>query len=231
MKKTRRVRWTDLLFLLGFLALFVGCIASSHRSARTVEPRRVSMSAGYSHVSNLEESSEKPIQLADVDVRTGLAKGIDLGFEHTWDVSENHNGAYSSVWGDVKFQLTNRENEVGQPILSVGLLKGYAYKCNAKTHFTGFPLFLSMRATDRITASLFYRHEYLSEDFAPSKFKKPRTTFGGGLELALADESKGFWVPKLGLSVSTFNALCGGEGDNGLVVNLGLSLDSPLRAR
>jgi len=230
MKTNRTLRWSDALFLLGSLALFVGCIASSHRTARTLEPGRLSTSVSYSQVNNLEDMSEKSIHLAGVDIRRGLARGIDLGFEHTWDVSENHNGAYSSVWGDVKFQLTNRENDIGYPILSVGLLKGYAYR-RGKAHFTGLPLFLSMRASDRITASLFYRHEYLSKNFIPSEFRDPRMTFGGGVEFAFADEVKGSLVPKLGIAVSTFNSLGGGKGENGLVVSVGVSVDSPLRRK
>ena len=40
---------------------------------------------------------------------------------HSWDLTEGNEGSLSTIWGDTKIQLTTRDNEINQMILSLGL--------------------------------------------------------------------------------------------------------------
>jgi hypothetical protein len=142
-------------------------------------------------------------------------------------VTDGNEGSFNTVWGDVKVQITNRDNAVGSPILSLGLQKGYVY--DPEIHVTSLPAMLSVRLNSSLTATALYRFELLSDGFIPSSVENPRHVLGLGFSAALADETSGNWIPRVGLFVGTFNSLTGDpDGDNGLIMNLGLSFDSPI---
>lgn len=180
-------------------------------------------------VNSTEDPDDDPLQLVTTDFRVGLAKGVDFGLLHTYDATEGNDNSYNTLWGDMKLQITNRNNELWYPALSLGLLKGYAYHDRVKDHFTGIPLIFSMRLSNTATATAFYRQEYVSDEFIPDEFKNPRKTYGFNMEVALVDETRGMWTPKLNIGVGTFNSLTGGCGDSGVIISAGLTLYSPLR--
>jgi len=219
----------DFIMTAGVVIFFFGCIASSHRTARTLDGGQVSVSGSYLRAENLDESDATPIQLFALDARLGATRGMDFGIMHTWDISSDNGNQFATFWGDFKVQLTNRDNIVGQPIFSLGLMKGYVYPEGSDVHITSFPLMLSLPVSETVTPTLMYRHELVSEDFIPSSFSDPRSTFSLGAEFCLQKPSTDNWTPKLGISVGTFNSLAGGDGDRGLILNLGFSIDAPLR--
>lgn len=217
----------DILFLCGAVFFFFGCIASSQRTARTEKPGQVSFSGSYIRASNLVNSNSTPIELVAADARLGTGRGIDIGVMHTWDITQNNKGQYATYWGDIKFQLTNLDQNIGAPIVSLGLMKGYVYNEDIKDHITTLPIMISIPLNDYITPTLMYRHELIGKDFIPQNMDNPRSTFVFGLEVNLIKPAPSQWTPKLGLAIGHFNSLTGGEGDDGLIFNVGLSLDSP----
>jgi hypothetical protein len=211
------------------VAFFFGCIASSHRTARTLESGQGSFGLSYLQANNLDQPDAEPVKLMGFDARVGFSRGFDGGLAYTLDLSNGNDNAFATVWGDFKVQLTNRDNAVGLPILSLGLMKGYVYDPAIQTHITSFPALLSFRINNSLTATAQYRYEVLSEGFIPVSFEDPRSVYGLGFSVALADETSGNWIPRVGLFIGSFNSLTGGsDGDQGLVLNLGLTLDSPL---
>lgn len=74
----------DILFLCGVVIFFFGCIASSHRTARTMKEGQVSLSGSYLQANDLVSSDAKPIQLIGGDARLGTGRGVDIGLGHSW---------------------------------------------------------------------------------------------------------------------------------------------------
>lgn len=227
MRRRVAVVLRDCLFLFVAAFFFLGCIATSHRTARTLDPGQFSVGGSYTNAQNLEESEAEAIHLVTLDARVGALKGLDLGLAHTWDITGDNDGAYSTFWGDMKVQLANRENIVGRPALSLGLMKGYVYHEDADLHISSLPVILSVPVTDRVTPFASYRFELISEDFIPEAFEDPRHSLILGSEFLLSGSGSGGPTPKLGVSVGLLNSLVGGEGDNVLTLNAGLSLDGP----
>jgi hypothetical protein len=223
-------RGLEYFVVIGAVLFFFGCIASSHRSARTLEQGQISLSGSYLRAENLEESEAEPIHLAALDMRYGLARGIDAGIMHTWDFTPDNDNAFNTIWGDVKFQLTNRDNLLKHPTLSVGILKGYIYHEDAELHMTSLPFILDYPINQNFTPFVYYRYELIRDSFIPDNIvENIRSTFGAGLDINLSKNLSDKWYPKLGISLGTFNSLSGGEGDRGLIINFGLSFNSPLR--
>jgi hypothetical protein len=217
----------DFLFLLFAAFFFLGCVASSHRSGKTLDQGQFSVGGSYTGVSNMDESEADMIQLIALDGRVGVLNGLDAGIMHTWDITDENEGVYSAVWGDIKWQVTNKDETPGMPILALGIMKGYVYDDLADTHVTSFPISVSMPVRRGITPFFLYRFEQMSEDFIPDEFGDPRHGFFLGSEFELGADAAGTWTPKLGLSVGTLNSLGGGEGDQQLVLSAGVSVDSP----
>ena len=92
-----------------------------------------------------------------------------MGMGHTWDITMGNEGAYATIWGDAKFQLNNHENVVGEPIFSLGLIKGYTYHENAQLHLTSFPVIVSFPTNETNTAFLMYRFEHFSDAFGTAE--------------------------------------------------------------
>ena len=92
MKNSRKVTPKDVWFALAAGAFFLACIATSHRTARTLHQGQVSASASYLQDRPADElfgEEVVPIQLAALDARVGIAKGFDMGLAHTWDLEHN----------------------------------------------------------------------------------------------------------------------------------------------
>jgi hypothetical protein len=98
--------WRDFLFLLVAAFFFLGCVASSYRSGKTLDQGQVSIGGSYTGVKDLEDSEADMIQLVALDGRVGVVNGLDAGFAHTWDITGDNDGLFSTMWGDVKWQGT-----------------------------------------------------------------------------------------------------------------------------
>ncbi|MBS3772180.1 MAG: hypothetical protein V5A59_14705 [Bacteroidales bacterium] len=231
MKNSEPLQWNDLLFLIGAALFLFSCIATTRQVARTLEPGQGEASQGYMQARSLEEFSEEPVQLFGLNGRFGITDNFDAGIAHSFDVSKESNNRLNTLWGDVKWQLTNRDNEANKFTFSPGLLKGYVYDQKAKIHFTSLPLYLSLPVDNRLTPTFMYRYELLSEEkFFPNSrsFDDPRHTFSLGLEYSLQEPDPSKWIPKLGIGLGFINSLNGdSEGDNVLLIDVGFKLTSP----
>jgi hypothetical protein len=233
-KHLKPVSRKDLLFILGISVFFFSCIATTYHAARTLNPGQGSFSAGYMQARSFEEFTGDPVQLTGLNARVGALRGLDFGLEHTWDITKDSENTAATFWGDVKVQLTNRDYKYRRPIISTGLLKGYAYKEDAKTHFTSLPVMLGFPMSERFIPTLLYRYELLSEDFFPNgeSFDYPRHTFALGFEYDLIRYDPSKWTPKIGFSVGTLNSLAGDpEEDNVFIFNFGVKINSPLNPK
>lgn len=227
MKRQMLLTWKDCFFLLGVAFFFFGCIASAHRSGKTLDQGQASFSGSYLRAENMDNPDAEPIQLIALDARVGLNRAVDVGAMHTWDISKGNENQFATFWGDFKVQVNNRDNLPGKPIFSTGLIKGYVYHEGAELHITGLPLIVSLPLNQNFTPYLMYRHEFISSDFIPDDFGDPRSTFVLGTEINLRKPTPKQWTPKVGLSIGTFNSLTGCEGDGGFIFNLGFAVDSP----
>ncbi len=230
MKKTKSLKWIDLIFVIGVGAFFLSCIATLYHTPRTLEPGQTELSSGYLQARSLEEFSETPIQLMAINARVGVVNNLDLGLEHTFDLSEGNEGMFKSLWGDFKWQLTNRQNELNKLTFSTGLLKGYLYDSEADFHITSLPFYFGYQASERLTPTFIYRYELTGEGkFIPNSLENPRHSFNLGLEYLLKEPNSQGWMPKLGVGVGLMNSLGGEDGDNVFIMHLGLKFTSPYR--
>ena len=227
MKTKREIGFVEYFAIAASVLFIFGCIASSYKTAKTLEPQQVALGAGYMRLENLDDSNADGIDLLDVNFRTGIAKGFDMGLAHTFDLSsESGSTSLSTFWWDFKGQLSNRENKIGNVSFSLGLIKGYTY--DPEVHITSIPLLLSVPADDNLTPTLGYRIGFISNDFIPSNFEDPRHELTLGMEYSFYKASSETWNPKIGFAVGWFNSLTGGEGDSGLILNFGFSVESPV---
>ena len=228
--KPKSVNRIDILFILGIGVFFFSCIATTYRTAKTLEPGQASLSTGYMQARSVEEMSGEPVQLVGLNGRIGVSRGFDLGTEYTWDISKENENAFGTIWGDCKIQLTNKDNEFLKPVLSTGLLKGYIHHEEAKIHVSSLPVMLSLPINDRVNSTFLYRYELFSEGFVPTSLVDPRHTFALGVEYGLSKPDNQKWATKLTFSVGTLNSLDGcSEGDNVLIFNLGFIFNSPYK--
>ena len=225
MKASKYLRFAG-IFSAGAAILFVfGCIASSYQTAETLEPKQVSVGVGLMRAENMDNEEADAIDLLDLGLRYGAARGFDFGLAYTRDISAESEGALSTVWGDLKFQLTNTDNEPQKLQLGLGLIKGYV--SDYETHVTSIPLRLSIPIDDHFMPTLQYRLTFLSDGFLPTDFENPRHEVALGLEYSFNNHSDS-WNTKIGAAVGLFNSLTGGDGDQGLIMNLGITVESPI---
>ena len=217
--------WRDYFFLLVVVVFLFGCVASSHRSGKTLDQGQVSVGIAYDGLLNMENSEADVIHLFALDGRAGVVRGLDVGAAHTWDITPGNDGSFATWWGDAKVQLNNLDNVPDQPILSLGVMKGYAYQECAETHITSFPVTVSLPTSETTTLYFTYRFENTSEDFVPDEWEALRHAFFFGSEMELG--SNGEFTPVLGADIGFMNSLYGGEGDMALVFNVGVSYNSP----
>ena len=217
--------WRDYFFLLVAVVFLFGCVASSHRSGKTLDQGQFSIGMAYDGLIDLEESDADMIHLLALDGRIGVLDGLDVGLAHTWDITGDHEGLYSTWWGDAKVQLNNRDEVLGTPIVSLGVIKGYVYDEVADAHITSFPMIISVPMSETVTPYFIYRFENISADFIPSEWTDPRHGFFLGSEIELG--SAGTFTPVLGVDVGLMNSLSGGEGNTMFVLNAGVSFNTP----
>jgi len=221
----RRVLSTrDFFFILVAVVFLFGCVASSHRSGKTLAPGKFSVGLSYDGLNDIEEEGPDMIHLMALDGRVGVLRGLDIGVAHTWDITADNEGLFSTWWGDAKVQLNNKDNVVGTPILSLGVIKGYVYHEDADTHITSFPVIVSFPTSETTTPYFLYRFENMSADFMPDEWDDPRHGFFLGYETMLGQD--GALTPVLGIDVGLLTSLYGGEGDMMLVLNAGVSFNS-----
>lgn len=227
MKTKNNISFVEYFAIITSVLFLFGCFASSYKTAKTLEPKQVALGAGYMRLENLENSDAEGIDLLDLNFRYGIAKGFDMGLAHTFDLSsESGSTSLSTFWWDLKTQLSNRENKIGNVSFSLGLIKGYTY--DPEIHITSIPLLLSVPVNDNITPTLQYRIAFISNDFIPSDFENPRHEVTLGMEYSFYKASSDRWNPKIGFAIGWFNSLTGGEGDPGLILNFGFTVESPV---
>ena len=218
----------DFIFILGIAFFFFSCVASTLHTAKTMEPGQGSFSTGYMQARSSEEFAAEPVQLIGLNGRMGVARGFDLGTEYTLDISKENENTFATIWGDGKVQLTNRDNQLLKPIISTGLLKGYVY--NEEIHISSLPVIFSLPISDKLTCTINYRYELLSEGIIPTSLENPRHTFSVGMEYGLRKQNQEEWIPKLAFSLGTLNSLTGEpDTDNVFIFNLGLKINSPYK--
>lgn len=228
MKLNNQIRLITIFSVIASVLFVLGCISSSYQSAETLEPKQVGIGGGYLRAENMDNSDADPLELLDLNLRYGIARGFDMGLAHTFDISSQEgDNTLSTVWMDMKGQLSNRDNIPGHVSFSLGLIKGYTY--DYETHITSLPVRLSVPLDEHITPTLQYRITFLSDDFVPSSVDNPRHEVTLGMEYSFNNHSTDSWNPKIGFAVGTFNSLAGGEGDRGLILNLGFTIESPVR--
>jgi len=232
MKNSESLKWIDLVYIIGVCIFFFSCIGTTLQVSKTLKPGQVEASAGYMQARSFDEFSETPVQLFGINGRVGIINNLDAGIEHTFDISEGNEGAFKTIWGDAKWQLTNKNNEFNKLTFSTGLLKGYAYDEEAEIHFTSLPLYFSLPVNDRLTPTFMYRYGLLNDDFFPNSdsFDNPRHTFSLGLEYCLKKPDPQKWTPKLGIGIGTMNSLTGDpDGDNLFLISFGFKFTSPIK--
>ncbi|MCK3685308.1 hypothetical protein [Maribellus sp. YY47] len=229
MKKFYPLNRMDLLFLLGAGLFFFSCIATTLQTARTKAPGQVELSAGYLNAQSTNGSEDGgSTQLIGMNARLGVAENLDLGFEHTLDVTKDNDALFNTIWGDVKYQFSNHSNENKKLTFSSGLLKGYVYKEDAQVHITTLPLYFSLPVNNRVMPTFMYRYGLISDGFFPNSdsFDDPRHTFMLGIEYALKEPDAATWIPKFAASIGTMQSFDG--EDSGLFLfNFGFKIDSP----
>ncbi|HET6513311.1 MAG TPA: hypothetical protein VFH43_14045 [Candidatus Kapabacteria bacterium] len=223
----KRIAFKDAAALAVASVFLFGCISSSQRTARTLQPKQVTPTVSIGMLTHAE--AEEPIFLNDIGLHAGVAKGVELGIAHTAHLNPDESIPFSAFWFDSKFQLLNRDNEQGKVAISLGLSKGFVYDDDAEVHITSLPITFSTDLSARTSAFLSYRPEFVSRDFMPDgeSTEDPRHSFHVGIEGALAKPDRERWTPRLNLSVGLVNKLAGGGDMDIFVVGLGLHLDSP----
>jgi len=154
MKNKVQLSKLDLLIICVTSVFFLSCIATTLRTAETLEPGEVSLTPGYMQVRSIEEFEEEPVQLLGTAARFGVIKQFDIGVEHVLDISKENDNQFGSVWADINVQLTNNDKSLMKPILSTGLMKGYVYHSDAKIHITTLPVLLSLKVNEKFTPTL-----------------------------------------------------------------------------
>lgn len=225
MKTHKHIGVIEYFSVIASILFMFGCIASSYQTAETVEPKQVAMGAGYMRAENINDNTSDPIELIDLNLRYGLAKGFDMGIANSFDISsESEHMTLSTFWADFKGQLSNLDNKPGKLTFSLGLIKGYTY--DYETHVSSLPVRLSVPINENLVPTLQYRITFLSDGFIPEDFENPRHEVSFGLEYSFYNHER--WNPKIGFAIGTINSLAGGDGDQHLTLNLGFTLESPV---
>jgi len=232
MKKQFQFNKLDLLFICAVAILFLSCIATTYHTAETLHPGQGSLSPGYMQARSTEEFTETPVQLLGTSGRIGISKRYEFGAEHVLDISKDNDHLFSSVWGDLKVQLSNKDKLIRKPIISTGFMKGYAYHEEAGVHFTTIPILFSIKPTARFAPTFQYRLEFLSDGFIPAELEDPRHTFALGFEYSLRELSPEKWDPRIAFSIGTLNSLSGSSDDPGILLfNFGFKINTPYKIK
>lgn len=226
-----RLTWRDGLFFLTALPFLFGCIATTSRSVRTLQPGQVSVGANYLSAENAEDPEADPVSLIGLDFRFGILRGFDAGIMHTWDITTDNENLYATMWIDGKVQLSNLNNKIGVPIFTTGVMSGYVYDEDADLHILSLPFMLGVPASRHLTPYMMYRAEWVDDSPFPGEEADTRGLLAAGLEINLSPDRPEKATPKFGVSVGWMNSLYGGDGDDVLLYNFGFSLDGPAPRR
>ncbi|HYQ58008.1 MAG TPA: hypothetical protein VEP89_11760 [Draconibacterium sp.] len=220
----------DLILLISVGTFLLSCVFTSLQTARTKEPGQAEISAGYMQLRSIDEFSEDPVQLIGINARVGVADNFDAGIAHSFDITKDTENMGNTLWGDVKYQFSNKANENQKLTFSSGLIKGYIYDSDVQGHITSLPMYFSVPVNNRFTPTLLYRYRLVSEGFFPDSdsFDESSHLFAVGLEYYLKEPDPTKWVPKLALSIGTLQRFDGNSEDSGsFLVNFGLKIESP----
>jgi hypothetical protein len=152
-----------------------------------------------------------------------LARGVDAGFAHVWDLRSGD--TLATFWGDVRIQLTNRNNLLKEPTFAIELRKGFNDGAGQSLHITSLSGILSADASRWVTPFGVARAELISGDFIPENADLDRYTFAAGTEIRLRPREPGRLIPRLTLSVGTVSAVTGGNGSRKTLFGVGIGLD------
>ncbi|MEE9465565.1 MAG: hypothetical protein V3W14_08365 [Candidatus Neomarinimicrobiota bacterium] len=104
-------------------ACLLGCYATTHRGPQTLKPGDYSTSGGYLRFTDSDGSGGDPVELLQVEGRIGVARGIDIGYMRSFDISEGVDSDDEGIdthWFDAKFQLLNRDNVLDKMTMALG---------------------------------------------------------------------------------------------------------------
>lgn len=158
-------RWTkDRITLVILAGLLLGCYATTHRGPRTLDPGQLSGSGGYLHFKGADaEPDDEPGELITMEGRIGVAKGLDVGYMRTIDISKEVDEPEEGIdthWFDAKLQLLNRENLPSKPTIALGY--GFGKIINEEDLWVQTLYFLCGTELER--TSLFYSFRYETFD-------------------------------------------------------------------
>lgn len=198
--KTKQIK--DVITLTALSVFLLGCWATTHRGPRTVEPGKLSGSATYLKIkSSGSEDSDDAVKLIGLEGRTGIVKGVDVGYMRTIDVSEGVESGegFDTHWFDSRVQLLNRHNILEKPILTIGYGFGNVINLSDDSEEFWVNSLCLLIGTETKNANMFYsfRYEFFDEkaNFIPKwlfeqDFGDMRKAHIVGLEYKL---TKNFW--------------------------------------
>jgi len=220
--KHGKLKLEDLIALSIAVLFSLGCLATTPRSPRVTDARCVSFGMSYLNANNLQNEDADPLNFFALDTRVGLGKGMDLGLMHTWDVTKDNDGAYSTIWSDLKCQLLNRKNTPGKPTMSIGYGTAFVHYEDAELWITSFPVSIGYQGRG-IIPYLTYRLEYVDDTFFPESDAPPRSSWIIGADMDLGKPDR--MIPRLGIEMGFVNSLMGGKGDDVFFMSFGLTLN------
>lgn len=230
MKNVKQFRPVDLIFVLTAGMFFLSCVFTTLQTARTKAPGQAELSAGYMNVKSIDEFDEDAVQLIGINGRVGVARSFDMGLAHSFDITKDTEGMGHTIWGDAKYQFSNKDNENMKLTFSSGLVKGYVYDSDVQTHLTSFPFYFSLPVNNRLTPTFLYRYRLGSEGFIPDSesFDNAGHLFALGFEYCFQEPDQSKWIPKLAVSIGTLQDFSSDSDDSGsFILNFGLKFDSP----
>ena len=216
----RRLRHLGIALCAAIVCL--GCFASTYRSARVMKGGQASIGAGYLKPIAVDDESDES-HYGSLDLRLGTGAGVDLGLMYSNEFSD---GGVPTIWGDFRAQVTNRDNTVGKPILTLGFGKGYIME-DVESHITRIPVQFGVPVSEGVITTLTYQGDWISDDILPLDSESSlslRSTFTLGAEVDFVQRDPTSWIPKLGFGIGY---MTGEDWEDRVMFNVGVSFDSP----
>lgn len=162
MERTNRSRESIALIVLA--SVLFGCYTTAHRGPKTVDPGQFSASGSYLRFKSTDaEPDDEPGEVVGVEGRFGLARGLDVGYTRTVDISEGveSDEGIDTHWMDAKVQFLNRYNLPYKPTASLGY--GFGKVINSDETWVN-TLYLSLgMMTDNVDLFYSFRYETLDD--------------------------------------------------------------------
>ena len=224
--RNNRIQLKEQITLVVLAAFLLGCYATTHRGPQTLKPGGFSASGGYLRFTDAEDSGDDPGELVQVEGRVGVARGIDIGYMRTFEISEGVEAGegIDTHWFDAKFQLSNRDNVLSKPTLALGY--GFGKLVNEDDFWVN-SLYLTLGSYHEKGAIFYsFRYETFSDEIKllPSwvweePFDEIRKAHIIGLELQL--------IPNLYPVVEIGRFYDDGFGDGLNVITIGVNYYAP----